>query len=126
MDIIKIITPKNTEQVKPEIFIQNWRGKYRVINPMAWNGVIRWREQLKTIFNLKVIVTFAIIIFLVWSYQHDVKTYQEFFNNVTSNPYAYCQAIQEGKGWERPSGDVDISLDFEVSNEYTNSLSSDN
>ena len=103
MNIKKILTPKDTEEIRPGIFVQkNKKGENRVINPIVWND--KW--NLKKQFSIKTLITLAIIIFVVWSYQHDVKQYQEFFNNVTSNPGDYCDRVLSGK--QNPLGGFDI------------------
>lgn len=108
MSLAKTLTPKDTEEVKPNLFVQtkyknitddkhNITGRkpvgYRVINPVAWDGKLRLKEQLKTILSLRFLFTLAIIIFLVWAYQHDTKALQEFYNEVRGSPVAYCEKV---------------------------------
>lgn len=94
MSITETLTPKNTEEVKPGLFIQKTKKGYRSINPVAWNGKIRWKEQLRTVISLRTFTTLAIIIFLAWSYTHDNKALVEFHDTIIQNPYKFCSDLQ--------------------------------
>ncbi len=106
MNFKKVFTPKDTEQLKPGLFIQtryrnilNDKGKviarephhYRKIEPVVWDGEYRLKKQ----FSWRTLFTLAIIIFIVWSYVNDKEGYKSFFNDVTSNPIAYCDKIYQ-------------------------------
>ena len=97
MSLIDSLTPKNTEEVKPGLFIQtivrNNKTKYRAIKPIAWNGKLLWREQIKTIFTVRTIITLLIVLFLAWSYSHDNRALMDFHNSVVSDPIAFCTKI---------------------------------
>ncbi len=61
----KVLTPENTEEIKPGLFIQQRKkGDYNVINPICWNGNYRWNKQ----FSWKNLITILIIAFLAWAY----------------------------------------------------------
>ncbi len=81
MSLVNILTPKDTEEIRPGLFIRKVGDGYRGINPMAWNGKFRWREQMRTIFCFRTIVTMALIIFISWSYYSDTKACSEFQEN---------------------------------------------
>lgn len=92
---IKALTPKNTEEVKPGLFIQTTARGYRNIYPAAWNGKINWKNFIFGGSFFKTIGWFAIILFIVWSYQHDVAEYKEFYERVASNPLVWCQDVEK-------------------------------
>lgn len=83
------LTPKNTEEIKPEIFIQRRGDEYRVVHPIVWNN--EWR--LKKQFSWKNLIWIIILLFLVWSYNHDVKAYRSFYETVTKNPIEFCSHV---------------------------------
>ena len=90
MGIKKTLTPKDTKEIKPNLFIQKTKYGYRQINPMAWNGKLRVREQLRTVFCLRTIFTIALIIFIVWSYMHDTKECRELMEEFEDDPAAFA------------------------------------
>ena len=74
----KILTPKNTEEIRPGLFIQSKPKnpdsvEYRVINPICWNGSYRWNKQ----FSWKSLITIIIIAFLAWSYLTETQYSRE-------------------------------------------------
>ncbi len=103
----KILAPKDTEEVRPGLYVRTMykpiyhKGDmiarepigYRRVEPVVWNGEYRWKEQLKTVFSLRTIFTIAIICFVAWSYYHDVGEYKGFFDDVTGDPITYCDRI---------------------------------
>lgn len=93
MNFIKTFTPKETEEIKPGLFIQKTSKGYRQVHPGAWDGKMIWKNLLLGPNFLKNFIWFVIIIFLAWSYFHDVDVYQEFYEEVSSNPIAYCQNV---------------------------------
>lgn len=95
MSLVNIFTPKDTEEIKPGLFVQKKGKNYRVINPIAWNGVIDWKTQLKSIFSIRTIFTIAIVLFLVWSYQNDVGQYQQFYYEIHEDPMGFCDNMYE-------------------------------
>jgi len=93
MNFVKAFTPKNTEEVKPGVFLQKTKRGYRQIHPAAWNGKINYKNLLLGPNFLKSFMWFAIILFIAWSYFQDVQTYQEFYEEVNSNPIVFCSKI---------------------------------
>lgn len=136
------ITPKNTEEVKPGLFIQKKYGNYHHIQPAAWNGKIIWKNFLLGANPLRNFIFFMILMFIVFAYTNDVSQYKQFYENVAGNPHGYCQALRESqvtpectpdleaKGLcRRINPDGGLKLDFgeiEVINENTNTLPSNN
>lgn len=90
MSLADSLTPKNTEELKPGLFIQKTKKGYRQIEPMAWKGKLRTKEQLRTIFSLRTLVFIAIISFIAWSYVNDTRQLTEFYSDVTNDPIAFC------------------------------------
>lgn len=98
--LIKVLTPKDTEEIKPSFFLQtkykkitdeDWKViarepiKYRQVLPLVWEGKFLWKEQLRTVINFKVLIWLIILLFIVWSYNHDVKEYKIFYEEVMNN-----------------------------------------
>jgi len=115
MDITKNLTPKDTEEIKPGLFIQKRKnGKYKQIYPLAWEGKLRWKEQLKTIFTFRTFFTIALILFLAWSYIHDTGECRFIVENLdkfTKMDY-YCDPLLEERGYCTPAfgqGSADTS-----------------
>ena len=94
MDFVKALTPKETEEIKPGLFIQRTSKGYRQIEPAAWNGKINWKNLFGGKNFLRNFVWFAIIIFVAWSYFHDTKEFREFYIEVNSNPAEFCKNVQ--------------------------------
>lgn len=94
MSFIDMITPKETEEVKPGLFIQKKLGKYRHIHPAAWNGKIIWKNF---IFggSYKHLLWFIIILFIVFGYVNDVGEYKNFYEDVRGDPIGYCAKVDE-------------------------------
>lgn len=90
----------NTEQVKPGFFIQKRRNKYRRVYPLVWDNKLLIKEQLKTVFTFRTFATIAIILFIAWSYQHDVQSYQEFYEKVRGDPLAFCAEVKTANNVE--------------------------
>ena len=76
MSLIDGLTPKDTEEIKPGLFVQKKKNGYRAVNPIAWNGKYRWRKQ----FGWRTVFTIAIICFIAFTY----------FNETS-----YCRQLQE-------------------------------
>ncbi len=88
----KILTPINTEEVRPGLFIQAKTKnpssiEYRVINPICWKEKYRWNKQ----FSWKNLVTILIIAFLAWSYLNETQYARE----LQENPCEMLPDIQE-------------------------------
>ncbi len=90
MNFIKVFTPKDTEEIKSDLFIQRRGNSYRQVYPGAWDGKIIWKNLLFGGMGLRNLLWFAIIIFVAWSYFHDVQVYQEFYEEVISDPVLFC------------------------------------
>ena len=91
MNWIDNITPKNTEEVRPGLFVQS-RPKnpdsisYRVVYPAAWNGKVNWKNFILGHNFFKNLFIFLLILFIAYSYQHDVSMYKEFYEEHVNNP----------------------------------------
>ncbi len=107
MRLIDHLTPKNTEELKPGLFIQK-RGKgYKQIYPIAWNGKIRYKEQWATIFSWRTFFTVGLVLFIAWSYLHDVKEFRDFYIEVSSNPVLYCTNVFQNLN-QNPLGEIEV------------------
>jgi len=100
-NFIKSLTPNNTKEIKPNLFIQEKKGKYRVVNPMAWKGKIRYKEQLQTVFSIRTLIWLGILLIITYGYLNDNSQLIEFYEEVTGDPLLYCEniigvALQEG------------------------------
>ena len=96
MNLTKSLTPGDTEEVKPGLFIQKRGSGYRQISPAAWDGKINWSNFLLGANPLRNFVWFLIIVFLAWSYLYDVNAYKEFYEEVNSNPVLFCSNVTMG------------------------------
>lgn len=96
MDLTKALTPKETEEVKPGLFIQQTSKGYRQVHPAAWNGKINWKNFLLGSNFLRNLIWFLIIVFLAWSYFHDVDVYKEFYEEVIADPALFCSNVTMG------------------------------
>lgn len=96
MSLTNILTPDNTEELKPGLFIQKRKNGYRQIQPMAWQGKIRWGEQMKTIFCFRTIFFVALVLFIYFGYLHDYRTLKDFYEDVMSNPIGFCANVTQG------------------------------
>lgn len=91
MTLADRLTPKDTEEVRPDVFIQKTRtGKYRQIYPMAWNGKINWKNSLIGSHPYRRIFSFLLILFLAWSYNHDVSGLSKLQERIISDPFGFC------------------------------------
>lgn len=95
----KRLTPINTEEVRPGLFVQSKPKnpdniEYTVINPICWNGKYRWNKQ----FSWKNLITIIIILFLAWSYFTETQYSRQLQENpceLLPNITAYCFNKQE-------------------------------
>lgn len=123
MSITDFLTPKNTQEVRPGLFVQAITKNpdkltYRVINPMAWNGKIRTTEQLRTIFNFKSLFALLLIIFISYNYYMDTKMCREF----QADPCVYLPQINNFC-LERSQ---DHTMNFSLSHEEDNTVATTN
>ncbi len=92
----KVLTPENTEELRPGLFIQSKAKnpsdiEYKVINPICWKGKYRWNKQ----FSWKNLITIIIIAFLAWSYLTETEYARELAENpcdLLPNITSYCNA----------------------------------
>ncbi len=93
MNITKALTPKETEEIKPWLFIQQTSKGYRQIKPTAWEGKIIWKNLFFGGITLRNLVWFAIILFLAWSYFYDTQNYREFYEEIIADPIEFCSKV---------------------------------
>ena len=93
MDFIKRLTPEDTEEVKPGLFIQRRLGKYRQIYPTAWDGKINWKNFILGPNFFKHFFIFLLIVGIAFSYWHDTKELKEFYYKVNYNKLDWCSGI---------------------------------
>ncbi len=88
------LTPKNTEEIRPGLFIQRRGSKYRKVEPFAWNGKVRWKEQLRTIISVRFFFTVGLVAFLAFSYVNDNSQLLDFYNVVHEDPIGFCRQVE--------------------------------
>ncbi len=93
MNFIKVLTPKDTQEIKPGLFIQKTSSGYRQVSPPAWDGKVIWKNFFFGQGFLKSSFFFIVLMFLAWSYFHDVKVYREFYEEVIADPILFCSNI---------------------------------
>ena len=94
MDLIKFLTPKNTEEVRPGFFIQKKKKGYKRIYPACWNGKIIWRNFILGGNFWKYLGITLFILYLSWAYKTDVKMYQDFYIMVKQNLSYICSNME--------------------------------
>lgn len=82
---IKVLTPKDAEEVKPGLIVQKKKYGYKQIWPGAWNGEVYWTRVLLGPNFFKTSFWFLLIMFMTFAYWHDVKELQGFYEEVKSN-----------------------------------------
>jgi len=95
MTIIDILTPKDTEEVKPNFFIQKKGNHYRQVSPMAWNGKMLWKNAILGPNWKSHLAFFLILMFICWAYVTDNKTFIEQDKMIKENPMKFCAGILE-------------------------------
>lgn len=124
--IIRTLTPKNTEEVKPGLFIQKVNNGYRMIAPAAWNGQINWRNFILGLNWKSSLVFFLIIMFMVWSYQHDNAVFIAQDKLIKEDPLGFCKNITTSySGGSSPLNFPELKID-EQSNSFITSPIQDN
>ncbi len=78
MSWIERLTPKNTEELKPGLFIQKSRDGYRQVYPAAWNGEVIWKNFFFGGGWFKPLAFFLIIILLALGYYTTFENCMEF------------------------------------------------
>lgn len=106
MSLAKALTPSETEEVKPGLFVQKYRKGWRKVEPIAWGGKFRWKAQLRTVFSFRTLIFFIILLLVVWSYLHDVGEYKTFYETFVSNPIIYCENILATQDFEFNCTDI--------------------
>ncbi len=99
MSLKDLLTPENTEEVRPGLFIQAKTKNpdsiiYKVIQPIAWKGEWRLKEQ----FGWRNFFFIILILFITWSYFTETqfsRQLQEDPCELLPNITSYCSA-QEG------------------------------
>lgn len=98
--LVKTLTPVNTEEVRPGLFIQTSstaRGKsYRQITPCCWDGKIDWKITLFGDKPFKYLFIFLALMLLSYGYYqgtHSCAEFQEdpckYLDNITD----YCSDV---------------------------------
>ncbi len=87
------LTPRDTEEVKPGLFIKKTRRGYTQVHPAVWDGKINWNNLLFGGSIYKTFSWFLILLFLIWSYNHDVQEYKNFYLEVRSSPANWCAKV---------------------------------
>jgi len=94
MDLIKALTPEDTEEVRPGVFLQKRKKGYRRIYPSAWNGKINWKNFIFGGPNFwKTLIWVVIILFMALGYVQDTQNLREFHDTVIENRQAWCSGI---------------------------------
>jgi hypothetical protein len=131
MDLSKVketiaikLTPKDTEEVKPNLFIQSYgNNKFRHIYPAAWNKKLIYKNLILGGDQwLKHLITFLILMFIVWAYVHDNAALIEQQQEIANDPFKFCQNIIE---FELSKLNQNHTIDFNIYGE-TNTLSLSN
>lgn len=91
MSFIDSITPKETEEVKPGLFIQKTSKGYRQIHPAAWQGKVNWKNFFWGSGFTRSFIWFAIILLVVFGYQDSTTSCSEF----QENPCPHLKSLQQ-------------------------------
>ncbi len=119
MELIKSLTPENTEEIRPGFFLQRLITKngviHRQVKPLAWNGQWMIKEQLKTVLNMRTAFTIALILFIAWSYFDQTEYCRELqkdpcnlLNNITE--YCYSNEYRSDKFGDNKIGWDDFAI----------------
>jgi len=98
MSMINSLTPKNTEEIRPGLFIQKTNKGYRQIYPSAWNGKMNWNNFLWGSGFFKSFIWFAILLLIVYGYNDSTTRCSEFQENpckYLSNITSYCLDLDQ-------------------------------
>ena len=93
MSFADSVTPPNTTEIKPGLFVQKKGNRWRKVEPIAWNGKLRINAQLKSLLTIKTLVWFGVLILLVMAYNNDNAQLIEFHNQVVENPVMFCNEL---------------------------------
>ncbi len=81
----KAFTPKDTEELKPNLFVKKTSKGYKQDNPLVWKGEWRLRGQIgwRNIF---------MIILIIFLYTQGSK-YVVFYEDFNVDPGKYCENV---------------------------------
>lgn len=99
----KTLEAKDTEEVRPGIFIQKYWGPLknykvpvdRVVNPLVWKGEWRLNKQ----FRYRNLITIAVVLFLAFTYINETQFCRDLQENpceILPNITNYCTQINTG------------------------------
>ena len=75
-------TPKDTEEIKPGLFLKQIKpGRYKVVEPIFWDGKWRLRNQ----FSWRNILFIVLVLFIAGSYYLDTKACRNFQDEICTN-----------------------------------------
>lgn len=93
MSLKEILTPKDTEELKPGLFIQKQVHKnkvsYNQIRPLVWKGEWKLNNQI----GWRTLINIIIIVFLAWTYFEETSFSRELQENpcdILPNITQYC------------------------------------
>ncbi len=93
MSLTDFLTPKDTEEIKPNLFLQKKGKSYRQVNPIAWKGKMRWGPQMRTVFSFHTLFWFLILGTILYGYFEVNGDLLEFRELVVGDPISFCQEI---------------------------------
>ena len=88
------LQPKDTEEVRPGVFIQKTMFGHRQVHPAAWDGKINWKNLIIGPNVMRNLIFFAIIVFMAWSYAHDTNELKGFYEYARGDPFQYCLDVE--------------------------------
>lgn len=90
MNLKEILTPKDTEEVRPGIFLQRREsGEYRIVKPIVWKGEWKLKQQ----FSLRNLFMIILVLFIAWSYFEETEYCRQLQENpceILPNITSYC------------------------------------
>jgi len=95
MNWVERLTPENTEEIRPNLFIKKTKFGYRQVYPAAWNGKIIWKNVIIGPNFVKNFSIFIIILGLAWAYHSDTAQLTEFYAE-HANPDRFCMNYYNG------------------------------
>lgn len=109
MDWSKVLTPKNTEEVRPGLFIQKRNNNYRQIHPAAWNGKVDWKGQMKSVFSFRTVFTMGLILFIYFGYLHDYRELQNFYEEVMDDEICKRSLESKVEGFDMSGFNIEVN-----------------
>jgi hypothetical protein len=111
------LTPKNTEEIKPNLFIQKTNKGYRQIYPAAWNGKINYNNLIFGKGFWKSLLWVFILLLLAYGYYTSTKACEDFQQDPCKylpNITTYCIGLEENPNmlWEREDDGKTNTLDI--------------